>query len=81
MLCAVPSRLPKMRGDINVKDAGREASCSSDTSPRRAGDLSVLVFWCAPAFARATSLEFCQYKPRVDTGAEARLETPICKQA
>ena len=42
MLCAVPSRLPKMRGDINVKDAGREASCSSDTSPRRAGDRSAV---------------------------------------
>ncbi len=40
MLCAVPSRLPKMRGDINVKDAGRDASCLSHTSPRRAGDRS-----------------------------------------
>ena len=51
MLCAVPSRLPKMRGDINVKDAGREASCSSDTPPRRAGDLGGVEG--GPAFARA----------------------------
>ena len=54
MLCAVPSRLPKMRGEKNIKDAGREASCLPYTSPRRAGTgrRSVLVFVRAPAFAR-----------------------------
>ena len=80
MLCAVPSRLPKMRGEKKIKDAGRDASCLSDTSPRRAGDRSV---WPGPlgrrtpAVARADLSVFA----RVDTGAEARLGTPICKQA
>ena len=49
MLCAVPSRLPKMRGDINVKDAGREASWRWQTSPRRAGDLSAVCLGLARA--------------------------------
>lgn len=55
MLCAVPSRLPKMRGDINVKDAGRDASCLSHTSPRRAGDRSAvcLCFWVRACVCRA----------------------------
>ena len=42
MLCAVPSRLRKLRGGEKIKDAGREASCLSYTSPRRAGDRSAV---------------------------------------
>ena len=54
MLCAVPSRLPKMRGEKNIKDAGREASCLPYTSPRRAGTgrRSVLVFLVRALLAR-----------------------------
>ena len=42
----------------NIKDAGREASCSSYTSPRRAGDrsavcLGFVVRVCVCSFARA----------------------------
>ena len=75
MLCAVPSRLPKMRGDINVKDAGREASCSSYTSPRRAGDRSAVCL-VSPACvcSRGPPERFRRYA-RVGTGVEARLET------
>ena len=42
MLFAVPSRLRKLRGGEKIKDAGREASCLSYTSPRRAGDRSAV---------------------------------------
>ena len=71
MLCAVPSRLPKMRGDINVKDAGREASCSSYTSPRRAWDRSAIRLGLVRAsLVRAGLLGVL---PVLDTSAVGRL--------
>ena len=71
MLCAVPSRLPKMRGDINVKDAGRDASCLSHTSPRRAGDRSAVRLGLVRAsLVRAGLLGVL---PVLDTSAVGRL--------
>ena len=74
MLCAVPSRLPKMRGDINVKDAGREASCSSDTSPRRAGDRSAVlsVFFCPARACVCSRLRLSVRTSRHRCGEKAR---------
>ncbi len=71
MLCAVPSRLPKMRGDINVKDAGRDASCLSHTSPRRAWDRSAIRLGLVRAsLVRAGLLGVL---PVLDTSAVGRL--------
>ena len=81
MLCAVPSRLPKMRGDINVKDAGRDASCLSDTSPRRAGDRSAdrVPLGRAPPWLRADLLGVLPVRTsRHRCGG--RLDTPICNE-
>ena len=75
MLCAVPSRLPKMRGDINVKDAGRDASCLSHTSPRRAWDRSAV---CLGFLARACVCSRADLSVFAGTHEEAQVRMEGC---
>ena len=69
MLCAVPSRLRKLRGEkISRTPAARRHACLLRLRDAPGtGRRSVLVLWCAPAFARVRVLAV------LDTSAVGRL--------